>query len=267
MPCLAERQTEFAAALLDPTLPAPPGLIGPDGEDSPRRFAVYRNNVSVALIDALRANFPATCRIVGEEFFRVMARAYALSEPPPSPVLLDYGASFPDFIARFEPVGSLPYLADVARIERAWTEAYHAPEAGSLNPAVLSNVPHDQADHLCFRVHPSVRIVRSRLPALTIWRMNVDDGVPAPVDLDSGGEDTLAVRPEADVEVRSIPPGGAEFIMALAEGQMLVEAAMAALRAARCFDLTANLTALLSAGVFVSSYPAAGVDRLIEACG
>lgn len=267
MRCLAERQADFAAALLDPTLAAPPGLIGPDGEDSPRRFAVYRNNVTIALIDALRANFPATYRIVGEEFFRAMARAYALSEPPTSPVLLDYGAGFPGFIEQFEPADSLPYLADVAHIERAWTEAYHAPEAGSLNPAVLSNVPHDQAAHLCFSVHPSVRIVRSQFPALTIWRMNVDDGVPAPVDLDSGGEDTLAVRPEADVEIRSIPPGGTEFITALAEGQMLVEAAKAALRAASGFDLTANLAALLSAGVFVDSHPTAGADRLIEACG
>lgn len=267
MPCLAERQAYFAMALLDPALPAPPGLIGPDGADSPRRFAVYRNNVSVALIDALRANFPATCRIVGEEFFGAIARTYALSEPPASPVLLDYGAGLPDFIARFEPAASLPYLADVARIERAWTEAYHAPEAAPLDPAVLSNVPHDQAAHLCFRLHPSVRIVRSRFPALTIWRMNVDDGVPASVDLDSGGEDTLVTRPEADVEVRSLAPGGPEFIAALAEGHTFVDAAKAALCAESRFDLTANLTGLLGAGVLVDSPPAMLSSRRVEACG
>jgi putative DNA-binding protein len=261
VPSLAERQADFAAALLDPACPAPLGLVGPDGEDSPRRFAVYRNNVSVALIDALEANFPATCRIVGEEFFGAMARAYALLEPPASPILLDYGAGFPGFIARFAPADSLPYLADVARIERAWTEAYHAADSRPLDPAMLSSVPPDDAAALCFTLHPSVRVVRSLFPALTIWRMNVADGVPAPVDLESGGEDTLVARPDAEVEVRSIPAGGAEFIAALGEGSLLVEAAKAGLRVSPSFDLAANLTALLGAGIFVASQPALSADR------
>jgi Putative DNA-binding domain len=261
VPSLAERQTHFAAALRDPARPAPPGLIGPDGEESPRRFAVYRNNVAVALTDALRANFPATCRIVGEAFFREMARAYALREPPNTPVLLDYGAGFPDFVARFEPAASLPYLADVARIERAWTESYHAPEVGALDPATLSQIPYDRAAQLRFTLHPSVRIVRSRFPSLTIWRMNVADGVPAPVDLEAGGEDALLARPEAEVEVRAVPPGGAEFIAALAEGENLAEAANAAMRAAASFDLAANLTALLGAGVFADCRAEADDDR------
>ncbi len=264
MSSLAERQADFTAALLDPARPAPPGLVGPDGEDSARRFAIYRNNVSVALIGALEANFPATCRIVGEEFFHAMARAYALLAPPASPILLDYGAGFPDFIARFAPADPLPYLADVARIERSWTEAYHAPEAQPLDPAMLSCVPADEAAKLCFTLHPSVRIVRSPFPALTIWRMNVADGVPAPVDLDSGGEDTLVTRPDAEVEVRSVPAGGAEFIEALAQGHHLVEAAKAGLRVAAEFDLAANLTALLGAGVFVGNRRATSTDGRIE---
>ena len=46
---LAERQGAIAAALLDPALPVPLGLLGPAGEPSPRRFAVYRNNVVASL--------------------------------------------------------------------------------------------------------------------------------------------------------------------------------------------------------------------------
>jgi len=261
VPSLAERQADFAAALLDPARRMPLGLVGPDGENSARRFAVYRNNVSVALIDALAANFPATRRIVGEEFFRAMARTHALLEPPGSPILLDYGAGFPDFIARFAAAGSLPYLADVARIERAWTEAYHAPEGNPLDPAMLSCIPGDEAAELCFMLHPSVRIVRSQFPALTIWRMNVAEGVPAPVNLDSGGEDALVTRPDAEVEVRSVPAGGAEFIKALAQGHRLVEAAKAGLHKSAQFDLAANLTALLGAGVFVGSRPATSTNH------
>jgi hypothetical protein len=65
------------------------------------------------------------------------------------------------------------------------------------------------------------------------------------------------------VEVRSVPAGGAEFIEALARGHRLVEAAKAGLRAAAEFDLAANLTALLGAGVFVANHPATNANRRI----
>jgi hypothetical protein len=81
--------------------------------------------------------------------------------------------------------------------------------------------------------------------------MNVADGVPSPVDLESGGEDALVVRPAADVEVRAMPLGGAEFITALASGQSLTEATVSATSAHPLFDLAMNLTALIGAGIFV----------------
>jgi len=79
---LAERQGAIAAALLDPALPVPLGLLGPAGEPSPRRFAVYCNNVVASLSSVLATAFPAACRIAGEEFFQTMARKYVRSAPP-----------------------------------------------------------------------------------------------------------------------------------------------------------------------------------------
>src|SRR5229473_2747016 len=222
---LAERQRDFAAALLDPGLPLPPGLVGPDGEPSAKRFAVYRNNVVAGLTESLKDAFPAVRRIVG--------------------------AGFPDFIREFEPAATLPYLADVASIERAWTEAYHAPEAAPLDPGTFRAIKPDRLPGIRLLLHPSVRLVRSRFPALTIWQMNVGDGVPAPLDLAAGGEDVLVVRPVADVEVRSIPEGSVEFVRALA-GEMSVVAAMQVAMTADCrFDLSANLAGLMQAGALV----------------
>ena len=249
---LVERQREFAAALLNSELPAPSGLVGPDGEPSPRRFAVYRNNVVAGLMATLMDAFPAICRIVGTEFFRAMARAYVVSEPPRTPILLDYGAGFPGFISEFGPAATLPYLSDVARIERAWTEAYHAPEAPPIDPAALMAIEPDELPEIRLLLHPSVRIVRSQLPAFTIWRMNVNDGVPTPVDLDAGGEDVLIVRSTADVEVRSMPGGGAEFVRALAEGMSVLAAMKMAVTTDYRFDLSANLSGLIRASAFVS---------------
>jgi hypothetical protein len=248
---LAERQRDFAAALLDPGRPIPTGLVGPDGEPSPKRFAVYRNNVAVGLTEPLKAAFPAVHRIVGAHFFQAMARAYVMVEPPRSPILLDYGAGFPDFIRRFEPAKVLPYLTDVAQIERAWREAYHAPEAAPIDAAAFTAIAPDQLPAIHLVLHPSLRLVRLRFPALTIWQMNVADGVPAPVDLAAGGEDVLVVRPAADVEVRSIPKGSLDFIQALGDGASALAALEVALTADPRFDLSANLSDLLRAGALV----------------
>src|SRR5256886_15277701 len=241
MPQLAERQRDFAAAVLDAALPMPAGLVGPDGEPSLKRFAVYRNNVVAGLTEALKDAFPAVRRIVGAEFFQAMARAYVVIEPPPSPILLDYGAGFPDFIREFEPAAVLPYLADVARIERAWTESYHAPQASPIDPGALTAIAPEQLPMVRLQLHPSTRLVRSQFPALTIWQMNVGDGVPAPVDLAAGGEHALVVRPLAGVEVRLISRGSFNFVQALAGGASVLAGTRGALAGDCPFALTGNL--------------------------
>jgi hypothetical protein len=248
---LAERQRDFSAAILDLARPVPAGLVGPGGEPSPRRFSVYRNNVVSGLTDTLAAAFPAVCRIVGEAFFRAMARCYIFSTPPNSPILLNYGAGFPDFIAGFGPAATLPYLRDVARIERAWSEAYHSAEAMPLDRSAFANIAPERSGDLRLALHPSLRIVRSRLPALTIWRMNVADGVAAPLDMNAGGEDALVIRPGAEVEVLSMPPGGAEFVAKLAAGAILTEAFEAGIADDPTFDLAANLQGLIGTGAVV----------------
>ena len=92
------------------------------------------------------------------------------------------------------------------------------------------------------------------LPSLTIWQMNVGDGVAGPVDLDAGGEDTLILRPAAEVEVRLMAPGGAEFAAALAAGKSASEAAQTAIDADRAFDLSSKSRRTdRCAGAFIGS--------------
>ncbi|WP_421726302.1 DNA-binding domain-containing protein [Bauldia sp.] len=247
---LSEVQAEFAAALRDPTAGIPAEVVGPDGAPAPQRFAVYRNNVLSALGNALASGFPAVQKLVGETFFRAMARMYVLDNPPTSPVLLDYGATLPEFIERFESADSVPYLADVARLELAWRASYHAAEATPISPEALAAIPQDLLPNVAFDLHPSARLVRSRYPVVTIWRMNVSDEPTRPVDF-SVGEDALIVRPDAEVEVRVVPPGGVAFVTALMAGETLGVAAAAGAAADQAFDLAGNLAGLIEAGALV----------------
>ncbi|GJH08495.1 putative DNA-binding domain-containing protein [Caballeronia novacaledonica] len=238
---LRERQRHFAAALLNPDMRVPPGLVGPNREASEKRFNVHRNNVVAGLVGALKAAFPAVCRIAGDEFFAAMARVYVALEPPRTPVMLGYGETFPDFIRRFEPAQSVPYLHDVARFERAWVEAYHAAEASPADPALLAAIDSRSLPQIAFLLHPSARVVRSSFPVVQIWSMNIEGGVPAAIDIWSGGESALVVRPHAEIEVCRLPAGAATFIQSLATNASVAEAATLALEEHASFDLAGAL--------------------------
>ncbi|MDE1175602.1 MAG: DNA-binding domain-containing protein [Edaphobacter sp.] len=246
MTSLHERQYEFAAALLDPTASIPSGLVGPDGRPSVRRFGVYRNNVIVGLVDALRGTYPAVCRLVGEEFFLAMARMYATQHPPESPVLISYGASFAGFLERFEPVKDLPYLPDVARMEYAWVESYHAEESEPLAVSTLETIAPEDLPGLRFHFHPSTRLVSSKYPALTIWRMNLGDIEPAEIALaDSEAEEVLIVRPRSHVEVRGLLHSHALWIQQLIRGETVLSATASVLECISDFDPAAALVLLM----------------------
>jgi hypothetical protein len=177
------------------------------GGEPHRRFNVYRNNVYSSLIDVMQARFPVASLLVGDEFFRAMARVYIEREPPRSAVLLRYGESFPSFVAGFEPAGSVPYLADIAALEWAWHAAYHSADAAPLPLEELASVA-SQAGDAVFKLHPSLGLVSSTFPIVTIYELHADTSEPPQTKLEAQGEDALVLRPNLDVEIRRLPTGG-----------------------------------------------------------
>ncbi len=239
----------LARGLLDPDHPIPAGIVGPNGKRPVKRYNVYRNNVTASLVDALAAIFPATRRITGVEFFRAMARFYVRSTPPRSSLLFEYGRDFPDFIARYEYAQAMPYLPDTARIERAWLDAYHAADVPTLAPQALGAISPDLLANVMFVPHPATRIVRSRFAAVRIFAANRQDGPFDRIEA-SVPEDALVTRRDLEVTVRRLPPGGAAFLTQLLAGRPLGDAAASAFNGAPGFDLAANITGMIEAGVF-----------------
>lgn len=235
-------QSAFATALLDPGLPVP-STIDPAG-----RFAVYRNNVMAGLTAALAAGFPALQAIVGTDFFAAMAQAYIREHPPRSPVLLQYGESFGDFIAGFAPAASLPYLPDVARLEAAYTHVFHAADARPAPAAALAEIDATRLATLRLHLHPALALIRSPHPVGTIWRMNTG-ALPLAEIADWQAEDALLCRPALGVSLLRLAPGQARFITGLQQDGSLAHAAAAAAAEAEGFDLAAMLVLLFSQGL------------------
>lgn len=237
---------QFSATLLDPDAPAPGLVTGPRGKRAEMRYNVYRNNVTVSLIAALSSIFPAVERITGPDFFRAMARFHVRETPPASPLLAEYGRDFADFIDRYEYAVDMPWLSDVARIERAWLDAYHAADAPPLRAEALAAVPQEDLGAVTFRPHPATRVISSAYPAVTIFAMNRGSGPVSRVE--DHPEDGLITRIDDEVTVRLLPPGGAAFFNALLSGECLASAVAAGLDAWPAFDLSAAIGEMIAAG-------------------
>lgn len=247
---------DFAAALLDPGRPCPDGLTVWNGSDPARRFRVYRNNVAISLIDALADSFPVTQELVGEEFFRAMARIYAYAHPPRSPVLAFYGAGFADFIDGFPPATGLPYLADVARLEYLRVLACHAADAQPLGAAELAAALADEAalPALGLRLHPSLHVLASASAVVSLWAAHQGLLELSAVAPDTA-ETALILRNGIDVEVMRVAPAAASFIAVLQAGGSLGEAATAATAADTGFDLAGVLGLLLQKSAITALTP------------
>jgi len=239
----------FAESLSSPDRAPPFFTWGREGRPDARRFKVYRNNVAAGLIGSLEARFPVVRRLVGDDFFRGMAGAFVVRHKPASAVMIHYGADFPQFVAEFAPAQELPYLPDVARLENAWVDAYHAAEAQPLRLADLATVPAESLGDLSFVFHPSVRLLRFTHPAASIWAAHQGKGEPRTPG-HWGPEVVMILRPDADVQVRVLPESGFAFASALCVGAALAEAAAPLAEANE--DVGVHLVGLLEAGAIIS---------------
>ncbi|WP_416759734.1 DNA-binding domain-containing protein [Pseudomonas sp. BNK-6] len=246
----------FAQALLSAESICPEGLCSSNGADPASRFEVYRNNVQGSLINALAEAYPVLAQLVGQTFFNAMARLYVQDYPPYSPLINDYGQDLANFIQGFAPAATLPYLADMARLERLRVEAYHAADAEPLQPAQLlaaMNQP-DRLGQLCLQLHPSLRTLHSAFAVVSLWAAHQSDAAWPAFDLHQS-QHALVLRDALEVRVIALDAGSATFIDSLRHHWPLEIAAAYALDAQADFDLGQCLGLLLAHGALIDLQP------------
>jgi len=218
-------------------------------------FKVYRNTILKGCIDALCANYPSVARLVGTDWFRAAAAVYVRDKPPSEVGLLAYGKHFADFLEHFEGARELPYLADVARLDRYWSESHMAADAALLDPAALTRLAPPELGNTVLRPHPAARWAWfDTQPAYTIWCANREQSA-----LDDAlawvAEGALLTRPDNTVIWRAAGPGLCAFMDACAAARSLAQAAESALLAEPTQDVAQLLSALITAGALSPTTP------------
>ncbi|WP_395608801.1 putative DNA-binding domain-containing protein [Pseudomonas sp. B22129] len=249
-------QTAFANALLAPDQACPEGVFSSNGADPASRFSVYRNNVHSSLINALAAAYPVTLQLVGEEFFRAMAALFVQAYPPTSPLISEYGSAFAAFIEDFEPAASVPYLADIARLERLRVRAYHAADTQALDQQAVLQALQGQAalGKLRLRLHPSLAALNSAYAVVAVWAAHQTEGAMATLD-PWHAQGALVLRQGLTVKVFAIDSGSVAFINSLNQGAELEMAVAHALEASTEFDLNQCLTLLIRHDAITGLHP------------
>jgi hypothetical protein len=239
-------EASFAAAVLDPDAAVPAGIVDPLGRPAPKRFSVYRNNVASSLTRALEAAFPTVRRLVGDDFFAAMASVFLRAHPPRARVMMLYGDDLPGWLEGFPPVAHLGYLPDVARLDQAMRESYHAADSEPLPEDGFQRLLGGDIASLRLRLAPSLRLIRSRYPIQSIWAATFESG-PSP---QPGAEAALVLRPIFDPRPVRLSAADGAFVEALLRGQTLGQSLD---DAGPTVDLPAVLSLLVSGRAIVGA--------------
>lgn len=245
-------QDQFRIAIFDPSLPHPEGLESQHQAPAGKRFDVYRNNVIVSLTEALQDSFPVIAKLLGPENFTGLAGQFVRSQPPTDPRMMHFGAAFPDYLENLPALHHLPYLADVARLEIAMRQSYHAADSTPIDPTQIADLSPDDLAETQLIFAPSTRLVRSDWPIYAIWHMNNGGPQDSP---EMRGEDVLISRPDFD-PIPAHVPRSAAMLFALLEAKMPLGDALertTALHSAH--DFSAFLTLLISTGTIIGLTP------------
>jgi len=191
--------------------------------DGKRRLRIYHNNIYTSLTEALSAVYPVIKKLVGDEFFHFMARAFIRQFPSVSGNLHDFGAQLPVFIEEFEPANSLVYLADVARLEWAYHYVFHAADCQPFNAEKLQQVNQESYFKLIFAANPACQLIFSAYPILKIWQSNQqsssDDTLQQdngePIHLEQGESRLLVIRKPLGIEIHSLASDEFAFLQAI----------------------------------------------------
>ena len=232
---------QFVTGLLNPDAPTPEGLFAPGKGCIDTRYAIYRNNVTSGLIEALEDGFPATRELLGKRYFRALSAEFIRIEQPYSPLLSLYGAALPDFIEHFPPLANMPWLADIGRLELARRESNDALDYVCDAARQLATTTPEKLPQLIPQKHPSTRWIASPWPVYSLWK---HQKTPAGFEPES----VLIVRPDLQVHECLLPASGVEFLTAINGYQNLGDIAAVLLERNSTVDFPTLMSQLIVQG-------------------
>ncbi len=134
-------------------------VLGDDRLSAEDRVDIYANMYFYRIRDALKEDFPATLAVLGDDNFHNLITGYLLEYPPTQPSISQCGSHLTEYLRDHPMRESAPFIADLAKLERAVVEVFLGPDAATLEPDSLRATAPEDWPALKLRIHPSAQIL------------------------------------------------------------------------------------------------------------
>jgi len=218
-----------------------------------QRAFVYRNSGVLARVEALQSNYRRLALLMGEASFRDMARAFVARHPPERRSLIGYGEDLPGFITAHMDEHAIPWLADLARLDRGWLEAHLAGDAQPIGVDAVAHLSEDDLMATRFTPHPSVAPVQTGFDLFAIWsELEAGRAPEGRVQIVQRESTHPFWRPGHEVFSAPLSPASAACIAALLTGETLGQACEAAIARDPGADLSTIIAFIFQSGLLTA---------------
>jgi putative DNA-binding protein len=206
-------------------------LPSPRGMGPLERLEVYREQFWLRHLPNLEEDCPTLAWAVGgRDAFQRLATEYLVARPPQTWNLAELGANLASYVASHAPWCDDAIACDAARLDRAFTEAFEAPDAPPFDPAVIASAPENDWANALVMFHPSLRAVALAYPLHELRDAAKRREVPARPS--SRAANVIVWRDAACfLHAATVEPVAFALLVALHEGVPLGEACAVSARA------------------------------------
>ena len=164
------------------------------GTAGAERLAVYASGYLARAREALLEAYEAVHYVVGESAFSSLAMNYAERYPSHDYNLSVFGRHLPELLKCSPLAQHLPFLRDLACLEWAVREAFHAFDQLPLGTDRLFSLSLEEWERSRLIFQPSVSAVASSWPILDIWTSRTQPRRSLNVDLKNRPQQVLVYR-------------------------------------------------------------------------
>ena len=205
------------------------------------RLEIYADMYFVRIHDVLADEFAKTLAALGGAAFHELVLDYIDACRPEHASMREVGARLPAFLAAHPTAAGRPWLAELARLERARLDMVDSADAETLTLEALRTLPPDGFAPLRLRLVPSHALFANRFDVVSLWRSDEPTDArpePSPTAL-------LVWRRAMEVLHRTVDGEEADWLRQLEAGDVTFEELCAGLgrgrtdeaAAARAFEL------------------------------
>ena len=150
-------------------------LLNPQGGASgEERLNVYANGYTARVREALAEVYESIYHVLGADQFSALSDDYSVCYGTDDYNLNFIGRHLPGFLQTLPLKEDFPFLPDLARLEWLIWQAFHSFDEPPFTHRELASIPLEEWDNARMIFQPSVQVVASPWPILTIWRARHD---------------------------------------------------------------------------------------------